>query len=225
MRRGDIPCRQTKGLLELMIGPCPSCLARPRQRRALGHGHRLSSTAVGAQVVMETAQRSSPHIHVPHRVAPPRTHIASPTMSCVSVYLRKLSGRSLGELGYGWPSEAAVVLQLRAPSRLAPSSRSFPICWTKHRTRRRCSAKPWSRGAVGREEGLLLHDHDMEVRHAPEFCFSFPARSGNAWPFRCVARRCIRLRPHALRNSTDGHGHGHGHGAWSMEGAVGCGRS
>lgn len=95
MRRGDIPCRQTKGLLELMIGPCPSCLARPRQRRALGHGHRLSSTAVGAQVVMETAQRCSPHIHVPHRVAPPRTHIASPTMSCVSVYLRKLSGRSL----------------------------------------------------------------------------------------------------------------------------------
>lgn len=74
-------------------------------------------------MVMETtAQRCSPRIQVPHRVAPPRTHIASPTMSCVSISAPPEDEWAfVGELGYGWPSEPAAVLQLKA---LAPSPRA-----------------------------------------------------------------------------------------------------
>lgn len=109
------------------------------------------------------------------------------------------------------------MLQLRAPLVLLPPPIGHQSCWTKISDPETLFRRPWSRCAVRRAEGLLLHDHDMEVRHAPDFCFSFPVRSGNAWPFRCVARRCIRLRPHALRTgTTDGHT---GHGPWRK-----CGR-
>jgi len=143
------------------------------------------------------------------------------------VYLRKMSGRSLGNLA---PLDTVGPRKPRPCSSSEPSRPASPVGHLLSLSRlldkisdpEALFRKPWSRCAVGRQEGLLLHDHDMEARHAPEFCFSFPARSGNAWPFRCVARRCIRLRPHALRTSTDGRARGMVHHG---EGAVGSGQS
>lgn len=60
--------------------------------------------------------------HVPHRVAPPRTHIASPTMSCVSIGAPPedewaFVGGTWIRLAVGGSGRAPA----QGPSRLAPS--------------------------------------------------------------------------------------------------------